>query len=260
MIRVLKPATLAATFTVLLVAAAPSLAQQQPPPARPPSPFSERQPSAPPTDGKTPDAKGSDTKGPDAKGKGSDATPGAAPPQSQATPAPPRDKSLPDSPMKRARQLADLYATLAAAGSEDEAKAIAERIERLWLTPSSDTVGVLMERAVKAANEKKFDLASNLLDAAVDLAPDYAEAFNRRAYVSYRLSDVPRALGDLRRVLALDPNHFKAMDGLGHLLKDLGRKKAALAVFRRLKEVHPFSTGIDTTIEELERDAEGQDT
>lgn len=257
--------SLALAIAVLALPAASALAQQAPPPGTPKSPFSERQQPLPAPDGrgagpKGPESRGPDQTGPEAKGKSPHKGPEAAPPQAQAQQGPPRDRQLPDSPAKKARQLADLYATLAAAGSEEEAKPIAERIERLWLTPSSDTVGVLMERAVKAANEKKFDLASNLLDAAVDLAPDYAEAFNRRAYVNYMLSDVPRALGDLRRVLALDPNHFKAMEGLGQLLKDLGQKKAALAVFRRLKEVHPFSSGIETTVEELEREVEGQDT
>lgn len=254
--RIRTPVPFALLAAALSLPAAQALAQQSQPPGTPKSPFSERQQPLP-----GPESKGAEPKGPDAKGKGPHRGPEAAPAPSQAQQqGPPRDRSLPDSPAKRARQLADLYATLAAAGSEEEAKPIAERIERLWLTPASDTIGVLMERAVKAANEKKFDLASNLLDAAVDLAPDYAEAFNRRAYVNYMLSDVPRALGDLRRVLALDPNHFKAMEGLGQLLKDLGQKKAALAVFRRLKEVHPFSSGIETTVEELEREVEGQDT
>ena len=253
--RVSDPIALALIAAALALPAGPALAQQNQSPGAPKPPFSERQQPLP-----RPDGKGAEPKGPDAKGNSPHKGPEATAPQTQVQQGPPRDRSLPDSPLKRARQLADLYATLSAAGSEDEAKSVVDRIERLWLTPSSDTVGVLMERAVKAANEKKFDLASNLLDAAVDLAPDYAEAFNRRAYVNYMLSDVPRALGDLRRVLALDPNHFKAMEGLGQLLKDLGQKKAALAVFRRLKEVHPFSSGIDGTVEELEREVEGQDT
>ena len=35
-----------------------------------------------------------------------------------------------------------------------------------------------------------------------------------------------RALGDLRRALALDPNHFKSLDGLGQILREIGQKKA----------------------------------
>lgn len=67
-----------------------------------------------------------------------------------------------------------------------------------------------------------------------------------------------RALGDLRRVLALDPNHFKALDGLAHILKDVGQKRAALAAVRKLLEVHPFWDGAKALGDELAREVEGQ--
>ena len=39
-----------------------------------------------------------------------------------------------------------------------------------------------------------------LADAAVDLAPDYAEAWSHRAYLHYRMQNYAAALGDLRRL------------------------------------------------------------
>lgn len=166
--------------------------------------------------------------------------------------------TVPDTPKKRAKLLRDLYALLATASSEEEAGKAAQAIERLWLTPGSPTVSVLMERAVKAAGEKNFGLATRLLDTIVELAPDYSEAWNRRAYVHYLQDDVGRAMGDLRRVLALDPNHFKALDGLAQILKELGEKKAAYEVYKRLIAVHPFWKPAEQAIEELRRDVEGQ--
>ena len=71
-----------------------------------------------------------------------------------------------------------------------------------------------MTRATQATVEKKVDLARQLFDAIVDLAPDYAEGFARRAYFHYQQNDTTSALGDLRRALALEPNHFRALDGL----------------------------------------------
>jgi tetratricopeptide (TPR) repeat protein len=170
----------------------------------------------------------------------------------------PLHSRMPDSPRERAKLLQDLYAHLAAAGDADEANKAAQAIERLWLMPGSDTVSVLMERAVVAANEKRLDLAIKLLDTVVQIAPDYAEAWNRRAYVNYLRDDVGRALGDLRRALALDPSHFKALDGLAQILKELGEKKAAFQVYQKLLEVHPFWQPAEQAIRELGRDVEGQ--
>ncbi|MFZ4806689.1 MAG: tetratricopeptide repeat protein [Hyphomicrobiaceae bacterium] len=166
--------------------------------------------------------------------------------------------STPDSPRKRARKLQDLYAQLAGALDNEAASKAALAIERIWLTSGSDTVSVLMERAVNAANEKRLELAVTLLNTVVELAPDYAEGWNRRAYVHYLRKDVGLAMGDLRRVLALDPSHFKALDGLAQILKEMGDKKSAYAVYKKLIEVHPFWQPAEQAIQELGREVEGQ--
>ncbi|MGH6815059.1 MAG: tetratricopeptide repeat protein [Hyphomicrobiaceae bacterium] len=168
-------------------------------------------------------------------------------------------QAVPDNPEDRVKLLDNLYALLATAENEQAAGEIAAAIERLWIASSgSDTVAVLMERALKAANEKKLDMALQFLDSIVDLAPDYAEGWNRRAYVFYMQHDMVRALGDLRRTLALDPSHFKALEGLGQMLREIGEKKAALAAYKRLVEVHPLASGAQKTLDELERDVSGQ--
>ncbi len=166
--------------------------------------------------------------------------------------------SIPIDPVKRARLLKDLYAFLATAEDKESAGQITEAIERVWMAAAGDTVAVLLDRAVKAAATERPDLALSMLDTVTRIAPDFPEGFNRRAYVYYGLNEYERALGDLRRVLALEPNHYKALEGLGQILKETDRKKAALEVYRRLVEVHPFASGAKTTLEELERVVAGQ--
>lgn len=164
----------------------------------------------------------------------------------------------PDSPAARAKLLDDLYAHLATAEDQVHAQPIVEAIERMWLYSGSDTVAVLMDRAHAAIAAKRYDLALKLLDAVVEMAPDFAEGWNRRAYAFFAQNDFNRALGDLRRVLALEPNHFKALDGLGQILKELGQKKAALKAFKQVLEVNPNFPGARQTVEELQREIEGQ--
>ncbi len=193
------------------------------------------------------------------------ATPGGAP--NAATPPAmdgkkdPAEKSkttAPDSPTARAKLLDDLYAHLATAEDQVHAQPIMDAIEKLWLYSRSDTVNVLMDRAAGAINAKQLDLARKLLDAVVELAPDYAEGWNRRAYVYFSENDTGRALGDLRRVLALEPNHYKALEGLGQILKDIGQKKAALKAFKELLAINPNFPGAQQAAQELQREVEGQ--
>ena len=174
------------------------------------------------------------------------------------TPQAGRHSSLPKTPEEREKALSDLYALLATADSEESAKAIADGIERVWLSSGSATVDLLMERAIKAIAEKKLDLALKLLDHVVELAPDFAEGWNQRGYVHFARNDLGRALGDLRRVLALDPNHFNSLDVLARILREIGQKKAALQAYRQLLDVYPFWPGARQAIDELSRDVEGQ--
>jgi tetratricopeptide (TPR) repeat protein len=187
--------------------------------------------------------------------------PKQTPPPTITPPAPPAKRgsaALPKTPEEREKTLSDLYALLATADDEDSAKAIAEAIERIWLHSGSPTIDLLMERSMKAVSEKNQELALKLLDHIVELAPDFTEAWNRRAYVHFVRNEIQLALGDLRRALALDPNHFKALDGLGQILREIGQKKAALQAFKQLLEVHPYWSGAQQVIDELAREVEGQ--
>lgn len=183
-----------------------------------------------------------------------------------AQPAPPKaakkapGSTLPKTPAERDRTLSDLYALLATAEDEATAKAVAEGIERVWFFSGSPTVDVLLGRATKAVSEKNYDSALGFLDNVVEQAPDFTEGWNRRAYVHFQRNELSLALGDLRRALALDPNHFKALDGLAQVLREIGQKKAALEVLERLNEVHPYWPGVPLAIEELAREVEGQRT
>lgn len=168
------------------------------------------------------------------------------------------EDGFPDTPKKRRKVLGNLYAHLAAAPDAQTANQVAQVIERIWVTPGSDTVAVLMERAAAALNERNTKLAVEFLDAVVALAPDYAEGWNRRALAYFMDADYTRSMGDLRRVLALEPNHFKALQGLAQILKDMGQEKGAMKAYRQLLEVHPFAEGGEEALREVERKVEGQ--
>jgi tetratricopeptide (TPR) repeat protein len=128
----------------------------------------------------------------------------------------------PKTPEEARKTLDNLYAFLATTGDHREAGEISGAIERLWRLSGGDTVNLLIDRAELFSSKNESEKALPLLDAAVDLAPDYAEAWSHRGYVEYRLNNYPAALGDLRRAIALDPNHFRALDGMAKILTLMG--------------------------------------
>ena len=68
-------------------------------------------------------------------------------------------------------------------------------IERLWRYSGGDTVNLLIDRAESFSMKNESERGLPLADAAVDLAPDYAEAWSHRAYIQYRLNNYAAALG-----------------------------------------------------------------
>jgi tetratricopeptide (TPR) repeat protein len=163
-----------------------------------------------------------------------------------------------ESPEQHTKLLDELYARLATAPDQATANQIAQAIEQLWQHSGSATADLLVARAGAAVEAQNRALAMKLLDAAVELQPDYVEAWNRRAYLFYLDNDYKRALGDLRRVLALDPHHYKALEGLANLLVHLGEKKAALEAYNTLLKVHPNLPDAKKSRDDLVIEVEGQ--
>jgi len=165
---------------------------------------------------------------------------------------------IPAHAAKRAILRDDLYALLATAGTPKEAKLIAAQIERVWRTSGSDTVAVLLSRATRALRRKDEKLALALLDSVVDLAPDHADAWNRRAFVHYKAKNYRAAVGDLRRALALDKNHYKALDGLASIFQQIGDETKALKVYEQLREIHPHWPDLEKAITTLRGKVRGR--
>lgn len=181
------------------------------------------------------------------------AKPGEKIPQEMLLP-----KDLPDKIGDKKKLLEDLYKQLRETTEAEDAKVVTSAIERLWLRSGSDTVDLLMARTAKLLEDEKYDLALNILDSIIELAPDYAEGWTRRAAVFFAKKEFGQSLENLRHALAIDPSHYKAIQGLGLLMQELGEKEAALKAFRRLLKVHPHLEEALQAVKDLSRDVEGQ--
>ena len=159
----------------------------------------------------------------------------------------------------KTQNLDRLFAALKVAPDDESAKYVENRIWAIWLASSSDTANLLMGRAKTAADNKDFDLAIRLLNAIIDIRPDFTEAWNRRATVYYTKKDFGRALADIHEVLAREPRHFGALSGLGIILQELGDEKHALDAFRRALAIHPHLERVPDLVKSLGEKIEGRD-
>ncbi len=91
----------------------------------------------------------------------------------------------------------------------------------------------------------------------IDHAPDFAEAWNKRATVFYMMGEYGLSLSDIRQTLLLNPRHFGAMAGLAAILEEIDRPKDALEIYQRAFKVHPHQVGIKDAIERLKAKVKG---
>src|SRR5262249_5043957 len=110
-----------------------------------------------------------------------------------------------------------------------------------------------------ATEAKDLDLALKLLNAIVEIKPDFLEAWNRRATLHFMKKEYGPALADIREVLAREPRHFGALSGLGIILQELGDDKHALEALRRAIAIHPHLERIPELVKKLSEKIDGRD-
>lgn len=132
-----------------------------------------------------------------------------------------------------------------------EAARIEAAIWQVWGETSSDTADLLFARGVRAMDQRNYDLALDSFSALIELQPDFAEGWNKRATVHYILGNLDASIADVERTLVLAPRHFGALSGLGQIYMILGRPEEAIRAFRRALAANPFMLGVRNNMEAL---------
>lgn len=156
-------------------------------------------------------------------------------------------------------QLDELFAQLEAAPDDAAAGRIEAQIWRHWAESGSPTVDVLLERATAAETAGDPELARRFLDQASDLAPDFAEPWNRRANLAYDAHDYAGAITAIQETLKREPRHFGALTGLGLIYEELHQDRAALEAFRAALAVNPRYDAARQGLRRLEPRVDGRD-
>jgi tetratricopeptide (TPR) repeat protein len=139
-----------------------------------------------------------------------------------------------------------------------QADRIVTEVQTEWSKSGSPAMDLLLRRGQDALEAGEPVVASEHFTAAIDHAPEFAEAYARRAAAYYQTDQIGPALDDLRMALVLNPDNFVALRGFGVLLEELGRTEDALEVFRSVHEIYPADMDTADAITRLELMLEGQ--
>jgi len=131
----------------------------------------------------------------------------------------------------------------------------ADALWLVWFRADSPENNAELQRLIRlcaAADFAPDQILKGFL-ALVHRAPRFAEAYNQRAILYFRLGDLRHARQDCERVLVLNRHHFGAASGLAQCFMKQKRLRAALRAFRHAYRLNPNLDSVRQAILSLER-------
>ena len=156
------------------------------------------------------------------------------------------------------QRLTGLFELLRQTKDPVEASATEGIIWRIWSQSGRDDVDGEMARGVRAMSTGELQAALGFFNHVVELAPNLAEGWNKRATIYYLLEDYDSSVRDVERTLALEPRHFGALSGLGLICIALGEDARAIKAIEGALAVHPHLLSMRDALEFLKNKTKGR--
>jgi tetratricopeptide (TPR) repeat protein len=115
------------------------------------------------------------------------------------------------------------------------------KIWRIWFQQKGVRGLEVIERSQKLIDSGKITEAEAVLTELINNQPDFAEAWNRRAFLYYTNCEYRKSLADCKMVVKINPIHFGALHGMGLCFAAMGDYVEALRAFHRALEIQPYS-------------------
>ena len=179
----------------------------------------------------------------------------------QQQPPQPGVAARPASPAEQRKAEAQrLLDELARAPDANAAAGLEARLKAVWSQGASPAVVLLLRRAARNMEAQAFGDATEDLDAAITLQPDYPEAWILRARAQAAAGDSRAAARDLQEALRLEPRHFGALLALSSIQEEGGDLNGALRSLEAAMRLNPRLSGGEMRLRELRRRALGDST
>lgn len=150
-----------------------------------------------------------------------------------------------------------LLRELAGAETESAAARLEEQIVTEWSKSGSATIDLLLRRGRNALEVGKHAEAIDHFHALTDHAPDFAEGWHGLALAYYQAERFGPAMDALERALALNPQHFGALRGVGALLEQTDRPELAYRAYEKALALRPHDGDVIEAMKRLEKRALG---
>ena len=120
------------------------------------------------------------------------------------------------------------------------AREIEGKIWKLWTThPTQESLTSLLAKGSQYMSQNQLTSAHNVFSKAIELDPNWAEAWNKRATVLYLMGNLELSQNDIDMVLKLEKRHFGALSGQGLVQTALKNYQKAIDSYIEAHKVYP---------------------
>ncbi|MBN9538941.1 MAG: tetratricopeptide repeat protein [Reyranella sp.] len=148
-----------------------------------------------------------------------------------------------------------LFAKLQTATDPSAIQALEAAIWEQWTMVPDPAQRRMMLRGIAEMQSRDFQAAVTTFTQLIALAPDLAEAWNKRATAHWLMGNFTASIADICETVKREPRHFGAYSGLGMIRAERGEAGRAVVAFELARKYNPHIAGIDDEIARLK--AEG---
>ncbi|WP_066381134.1 MULTISPECIES: tetratricopeptide repeat protein [unclassified Anabaena] len=116
-----------------------------------------------------------------------------------------------------------------------------KKLWRIWFQQKGVYGLEKIDKSQKLLDAGNTNEAEEILSELIKEQPDFAEAWNRRAFLYYSLGEYKKSLADCQMVIQINSVHFGALHGMGLCYAALGKYSQAIKAFKRALEIQPYS-------------------
>ena len=134
------------------------------------------------------------------------------------------------------------------------ASKIESKIWELWTThPSEPILTELLAEGSYFMSQNQLANAHEMFSKAIELDPNWAEAWNKRATVLYLMGKYELSQNDIDKVLSLEERHFGALSGQGLVQSALKNYQLAIDSYIEAHKIYPAMESPIIMIERLKK-------
>ena len=119
-------------------------------------------------------------------------------------------------------------------------KNIELKIWDLWSThPTDDKLTSILNEGSRLMQDKDLFRAISVFTKVIEIDPNWAEAWNKRATVYYMIGEFEKSQNDIDKVLNLEKRHFGALAGQGLVNIQLKNYEKAILSYQMAEKIYP---------------------